>query len=160
MTINVGLGANCAIEGIVQLANLIYPILSPTSSIKSTVSRSEWEKIFLTYRERHLPRAKSFYELSAFAARVDAQEGASYEFISRCIIPYLGDSIRFYQLCGLLDNAPTMIFIRNGAGRRIDDLAVTWHRKTWITCLGVMGVASFGLLLLISQRASIVKTWV
>ncbi|PNP73499.1 hypothetical protein FNYG_13149 [Fusarium nygamai] len=82
MTINLGQGANCAIEDVAVLTNLLRELLLEKKDIKPT-SR-EIDALLRRFNHMHFPRVSHIYDMSWLVARVHARDGLFRKIIGRC----------------------------------------------------------------------------
>ncbi|EKJ68992.1 hypothetical protein FPSE_10836 [Fusarium pseudograminearum CS3096] len=81
MTINFGQGANCAIEDVAVLSNLIHALLLENKGMKPT-SR-DIEVLLRRFNRIHLSRVSHIFNMSWLVARVHAQDGWLRKIIGR-----------------------------------------------------------------------------
>ncbi|KAI5778018.1 hypothetical protein EDC01DRAFT_758959 [Geopyxis carbonaria] len=81
VTINAGLGGNCAVEGAAVLANLLaagYPL----------------EELGRRYEAAHRPRAEMVCEVSAALTRMEAYDTRKDWVMARCVVPRVPDALK------------------------------------------------------------------
>lgn len=88
MTINLGQGANCAIEDVAVLSNLLHDLLLETKHIKPT-SR-EIDALLRRFNNMHLSRVSHICDMSWMIARVHARDGFVPKIIGRYVMPHFG----------------------------------------------------------------------
>lgn len=108
MTINLGQGANCAIEDVTVLSNMLHSFLDEPREKKPTYS--EIDSLLRRFNKEHLPRAAAIVETSRLTTRVHAQVGPSQRFMSRWVVPYFGKLFQGRPL-GLIANGPVLDFL-------------------------------------------------
>ena len=91
MTVNLGQGANCAIEDVAVLSNLLRECLEATGNAKPT-SR-ELDALLRSFNRIHLSRVSHICSMSALTARVHARDGLIRKAIGRYIMPYFGELV-------------------------------------------------------------------
>lgn len=85
MTINLGQGANCAIEDVAVLSNLLRDFLAKKESTKPTYQ--ELEGLLRHFNRVHLSRVAQIYAMSRTVSRVHAQDGLLRAIIGRYLMP-------------------------------------------------------------------------
>lgn len=108
MTINLGQGANCAMEDVTVFCNMLHRLLEEKREKKP--SYSEIDALLRRFNKEHLPRASTIVETSRLTTRVHAQVGPSQRIMSRYVVPYLGKLLQGKPL-GLIANGPTLDFL-------------------------------------------------
>ncbi|KAM0368810.1 hypothetical protein ACHAPY_007146 [Fusarium culmorum] len=88
MTINFGQGANCAIEDVAVLSNLIHELLLENKGMKPTFR--DIEVLLRRFNRMHLSRVSGIFNMSWLVARVHAQDGLLRKIIGRYVMPYFG----------------------------------------------------------------------
>lgn len=88
MTINFGQGANCAIEDVAVLSNLIHELLLENKGMKPTFR--DIEVLLRRFNRMHLSRVSDIFNMSWLVARVHAQDGLLRKIIGRYVMPYFG----------------------------------------------------------------------
>ncbi|KAG5788082.1 hypothetical protein H9Q69_012847 [Fusarium xylarioides] len=86
MTVNLGQGANCAIEDVAVLSNLLRELL--TKDLKPT-SR-DIDVLLRRFNDMHFSRVSHIYNMSWLVARVHARDGLLRKMIGRYVMPYFG----------------------------------------------------------------------
>ncbi|OLN95509.1 2-heptyl-3-hydroxy-4(1H)-quinolone synthase 2 [Colletotrichum chlorophyti] len=89
MTVNLGQGANCAVEDVAVLTNLLNECLVNTKNAKP--SGHELDALLRRFKRIHLPRVTHIYNTSYLIARVHARDGFTRKLIGRYIMPYFGN---------------------------------------------------------------------
>jgi len=166
MTINAGLGANTAIEGIVTLVNRLHLVLSPHSSNRTRLTTEVCDEIFASYHDKHLIRAKMIAKFSAGATRLEAWENWAYKSVSRYLLPTLGDNFKFGRLKPILLDAPTLSYLPRDQSKPINLQGVSdkSHSKFPFTTVAVAAAVASAVLSWIAKPgqsirlASLVKT--
>ncbi|KAK8004901.1 FAD binding monooxygenase [Apiospora arundinis] len=108
MTINLGQGANCAIEDVTVFCNMLHRMLAEKREKKP--SYSEIDTLLRRFNKEHLPRASAIVETSRLTTRVHAQVGPSQRIMSRWVVPYFGKLLQGKPL-GLIANGPVLDFL-------------------------------------------------
>ncbi|KAJ0159890.1 FAD-dependent urate hydroxylase [Colletotrichum tanaceti] len=88
MTVNLGQGANCAIEDVAILTNLLSQRLWSKRGAKP--SGQELDALLRRFNEIHLSRVSHIYDTSWLIARVHARDGFVRKIIGRYVMPYFG----------------------------------------------------------------------
>lgn len=88
MTINLGQGANCAIEDVAVLTNMLNDCLK--SKIGEKPSGQELEALLHRFNKIHLPRVSLICSMSWLMTRVHARDGLIRKLAGRYGLPYLG----------------------------------------------------------------------
>lgn len=88
MTINLGQGANCAIEDVAVLSNLLHDLLLENKDIKP--KSREIDALLRHFNDMHLSRVSHICDMSWMIARVHARDGLVRKIIGRYVMPYLG----------------------------------------------------------------------
>lgn len=88
MTVNLGQGANCAIEDVAVLTNLLNECLVGNKDKRP--SGRQLDALLRRFNRIHLPRVSNIYDASWLVARVHARDGLARKVIGRYIMPYLG----------------------------------------------------------------------
>lgn len=122
MSVNAGLGAMCAIEGIVHLTNELYPILSPDSTECQDLSKELLGKIFGAYRAKHLKRLKHIYDISCRAVRFEAQRTIVSRLIANYILPWCSNAARLRLFGGIIGGQPMLNHIPRNMSKPINIL--------------------------------------
>lgn len=89
MTINLGQGANCAIEDAAVLTNLLNNSLAATKEAKP--SDQEVDALLRQFNKRHLERATHIYGLSRLVTRAHARDGFLLSLVGRYVLPYFDE---------------------------------------------------------------------
>lgn len=89
MTINLGQGANCAIEDVAVLSNLLHDCLQKHPETKP--SHQEIDALLRQFNSLHLPRASQIQAMSWLTTRVHALDGFLPKVIGRYVMPYIGE---------------------------------------------------------------------
>ncbi|KAF6789053.1 FAD binding domain-containing protein [Colletotrichum sojae] len=88
MTVNLGQGANCAIEDVAVLTNLLNECLVGKKGQKP--SGRELDALLRRFNRIHLSRVSDIYDASWLVARVHARDGLARKVIGRYMMPYFG----------------------------------------------------------------------
>ncbi|KAK7403403.1 hypothetical protein QQX98_010816 [Neonectria punicea] len=88
MTINFGQGANCAIEDVAALTNLMRALLLEKKDTKP--ASQEIDALLRRFNQMHLRRVSHICDMSWLIARVHARDGLVRKIIGRYVMPYLG----------------------------------------------------------------------
>ncbi|KAG8412675.1 hypothetical protein J3458_013116 [Metarhizium acridum] len=89
MTINLGQGANCAIEDVAVLSNLLRNICEANSGTLPT--ELEIDLLLRRFKKEHLSRVTQITNMSRLTVRVHARKGLLHRFIGRYVMPYFGE---------------------------------------------------------------------
>lgn len=89
MTVNLGQGANCAMEDVVVLTNLLDEMLKRSSKEKKTFSDSEINDLLARFNQTQLPRASRICETAWSVARTHTRDGFIKKLVGRFALPYL-----------------------------------------------------------------------
>ncbi|POR36054.1 FAD binding domain-containing protein [Tolypocladium paradoxum] len=89
MTVNLGQGANCAIEDVAVLSNLLRDCLKKKKD--SNPTGQELDTLLRRFNHIHLSRVSQICSMSALTARVHARDGFIRKAIGRYIMPYFGE---------------------------------------------------------------------
>ena len=144
------------LEGIAQLTNLLYPLLSPYSATQVEPTDDRLGQIFRTFHRLHLPRAKLASTVSAKTTRLEAQETFSFKILSRYILPALGDGFKIRSTSKLWTDGPILNFLPEGK------LALTTVSSPWprlLVRLTFIGALPVGLSILFGQKDVFVRKW-
>lgn len=106
MSVNAGLGAMCAVEGIVHLVNLLYPVMSPDSPDHGELTTEKCDEIFPAFRRAHLKRLQHIYDVSAQAVRFEAQRTFLSRIMARYVLPWCSNAARLLLLKGIFGGQP------------------------------------------------------
>ncbi|KAK8073460.1 hypothetical protein PG994_004359 [Apiospora phragmitis] len=109
MTINLGQGANCAIEDVTVLCNMLHRLLDEKRE-KQKPTYGEIDALLRRFNKDHLPRASTIVETSRLTTRVHAQVGPSQRIMSRYVVPYFGKLFQGRPL-GLIAKGPVLDFL-------------------------------------------------
>lgn len=88
MTVNLGQGANCAMEDVAVLSNLLHERLGQKE--KGKPSGQEVEALLRRFNKIHLPRVVEICGMAAMTARIHSRDGLVRKIIGRYGMPYLG----------------------------------------------------------------------
>jgi hypothetical protein len=88
MTVNLGQGANCAIEDVAVLSNLLRELLLENKDLKSTCR--EIDVLLRRFNHMHFSRVSHICDMSWLVARVHARDGFLRKIIGRYVMPYFG----------------------------------------------------------------------
>lgn len=88
MTVNLGQGANCAIEDVAVLTNLINAALQ--GKPKRNLSGHEVDDLLRRFNKSHLARVTHICKTSWLTTRIHARDGLLPKTIGRYGMPYLG----------------------------------------------------------------------
>jgi hypothetical protein len=105
MTVNLGQGANCAIEDVAVLTNLLNKCLKdgkPTGT--------DLEAILCQFNRTHISRVAHIYDMSWMVARVHARDGYIRKVIGRYVMPYLGSRVESRPF-NMIANAVALDFL-------------------------------------------------
>ncbi|KAH7039489.1 hypothetical protein B0J12DRAFT_221975 [Macrophomina phaseolina] len=106
-TVNPGLGANTAYEGIVRLTNLLHALLASSPA----PSTSQLSDIFNTYEQQHRSRAETVTTLSGVVTRYEAQDTWYLKMASRWVSPYIPDGRKADLYAAFSRAAPWLDFL-------------------------------------------------
>lgn len=88
MTVNLGQGANCAIEDVAVLTNLLNEALRARSS--KTLPGHEIDDLLRRFNESHISRVTHICKTSWLTTRIHARDGLIPKIVGRYGMPYLG----------------------------------------------------------------------
>lgn len=91
MTVNLGQGANCAIEDVAVLSNLLRDCLREKGDTKPT--DQELDALLRRFNHIHLSRVSCICSMSALTTRVHARDGVIRKIIGRYVMPYFGERV-------------------------------------------------------------------
>lgn len=106
-TVNPGLGANTAYEGIVRLTNLLHALLATTPSPTTT----DLAAAFAAYERQHRSRAQTVTTLSGVVTRYEAQDTWYLKMTSRWVSPYIADARKADLYAAFSRAAPWLDFL-------------------------------------------------
>lgn len=89
VTPNFAFGGNCAIEGVAALANALHKALH--ASPNGQLDQPAISAALAEYEARQKPRVKKIFDMCYYATRMQAWDGLLMHFISRVVVPLLGD---------------------------------------------------------------------
>ncbi|KAI9375099.1 hypothetical protein BJX61DRAFT_550158 [Aspergillus egyptiacus] len=117
MTVNLGQGANLAIEDAAQLSNLLYEMLSKKPNTKPT--GEEIHTLLETFQRTHLRRATHVSMMSALMARLQARQGLLLTVLVR-YVPLLFPNLPAELVSAVVHDSPFLKFLplpaREGKG--------------------------------------------
>ncbi|KAH7028242.1 FAD binding domain-containing protein [Macrophomina phaseolina] len=108
MTINLGQGANCAIEDVAVLSNLLHNALK--GNMEQELSDQEIEALLQRFNKTHLPRVSLIQQMSWLVTRIHAREGRVRAWLGRYVTPYLGGRLDG-RLFGMIADAAKLDFL-------------------------------------------------
>ncbi|KAL1640399.1 hypothetical protein SLS58_006897 [Diplodia intermedia] len=119
-TVNPGLGANTAYEGIVRLTNGLHHLLS----LSPSPTTSQLQELFdATYEAHHRSRAETVVTLSGVVTRYEAQDTWYLKMASRWVSPYIPDG-RKADLYGVFSRAgPWLDFVADPDAEKTGEAA-------------------------------------
>lgn len=88
MTVNLGQGANCAIEDVAVLTNLLNAAMKAKPEKK--LSGQEVDDLLCRFNKSHLARVTHICKTSWLTTRVHARDGLLPKILGRYGMPYLG----------------------------------------------------------------------
>ncbi|KID82770.1 FAD-dependent monooxygenase [Metarhizium guizhouense ARSEF 977] len=89
MTVNLGQGANCAIEDVAVLSNLLRNMCQLKSGTRPT--EQEIDLLLRKFNKEHLSRVTQITNMSKLTVRVHARKGLLHRFVGRYVMPYFGE---------------------------------------------------------------------
>ncbi|KAI9152364.1 FAD binding domain-containing protein [Paramyrothecium foliicola] len=108
MTVNLGQGANCAIEDVAVLSNLLRGYLAEKKGAEPT--EQELEALLCRFNHNHLPRVSRLYDMSWLIARVHARDGFTRKLIGRYVMPHFGERFESRPF-GMIADAAALDFL-------------------------------------------------
>ncbi|KAK6215655.1 FAD binding domain-containing protein [Colletotrichum tabaci] len=108
MTVNLGQGANCAIEDVAILTNLLSQCLGSKREAKP--SGQELDALLRRFNDIHLSRVSHIYDTSWLIARVHARDGFVRKIIGRYVMPYFGHKFESRPF-NMIANAAALEFL-------------------------------------------------
>jgi salicylate hydroxylase/FAD dependent monooxygenase len=132
MTVNLGQGANCAIEDAAALANKIHEGLKarrPTHRLGD----EEIDALLSEFSNLHVKRISRIYSVSRTVVRLQTRANLVYRVMLRYLVPYAGD-IPAKRVLNILEGAVVLDFLplpaRSGQGwaplRRDETAFLKW----------------------------------
>lgn len=109
MTVNLGQGANCAIEDVAVLSNLLRNMCQLKSGTRPT--EQEIDLLLRKFNKEHLSRVTQITNMSKLTVRVHARKGLLHRFVGRYIMPYFGAYFEARPF-NMLADAASLDFIR------------------------------------------------
>lgn len=88
MTVNLGQGANCAIEDVAVLTNILNGALQEKAG--GRLSDDEMNDLLRRFNKSHLSRVSQICNASWMTARIHARDGFLPKMIGRYGMPFLG----------------------------------------------------------------------
>ncbi|GFF32312.1 3-hydroxybenzoate 6-hydroxylase 1 [Aspergillus udagawae] len=118
MTLNLGQGANCAIEDAAALANKIHDALRAKHP-GNRLCDKEVEDILSEFSNIQVKRISKIYNVSRIAVRLQTRANLVYRVVLRYLVPYAGDTPA-KRVLRILEGATVLNFIplptRSGPG--------------------------------------------
>lgn len=108
MTVNLGQGANCAIEDVAVLCNLLDDLLKEKG--KEKPSGQEVDALLRRFNTVHLPRASEITAMSWFTTRVHARDGFVRTMLGRYVATNLGSLLEGRPF-KMIANASSLAFL-------------------------------------------------
>nr|K2QVI4.2 RecName: Full=FAD-dependent monooxygenase dpmpE; AltName: Full=Diterpenoid pyrone biosynthesis cluster protein E; Flags: Precursor [Macrophomina phaseolina MS6] len=108
MTVNLGQGANCAIEDVAVLCNILHHALNEKAN--SELSDQDVEALLRRFHKEHFPRVSRVYDMSWSVTRVHARDGSMRKFVGRYVAPYFGERLQG-RLFNLMADAAKIDFL-------------------------------------------------
>lgn len=105
-TVNPGLGANTAYEGIVHLTNTLHALLQDSP----TPTPAQLTSAFAAYDAVHRSRANTVVTLSGVVTRYEAQDRWALKLASRWVSPYIPDGRKADLYKMFSEAAPVLAF--------------------------------------------------
>lgn len=125
MSVNAGLGAMCAVEGIVNLTNVLVPVMSPDSPQRVTMTTEKCEELFKSYRKRHMRRLQSLYDISCTAVRFEAQKTWLMGILANYVLPWCSDYARLRLLGPIYGGQPMFAHLPKDSSKPINRIKTT-----------------------------------
>lgn len=123
MSVNSGLGAMTAMEGIAHLTNRLYPILSPDSASKSKLTDEKCADIFEGYRQQHMVRLSDISTLAAQTIRYETWAAWYHSLIAKYVMPWFSNTLRLMLFKPVIHGAPTFHFIPKDMSKPFNKLS-------------------------------------
>ncbi|KAL7917937.1 hypothetical protein ACQKWADRAFT_305527 [Trichoderma austrokoningii] len=111
-TINVGLGGNLAVEGVVHLVNELVPLVRQCEASGRKPTRCEITAALDAYEEKQRPHAKMIVTVSRFVTRYEAMETWWLRLLRR-VSPWISDKTKANAVAGYINEAPWLNFLPN-----------------------------------------------
>lgn len=111
MTPNYALGANCALESVVVMANEINALHKRSLARKQRPTREEIIASFQRYEEARKPRQKLAFDASYQLTRMQTCDGLLNHIKMMYLVPILGFSVFADSLANLCAGAPKFDFL-------------------------------------------------
>ncbi|KAK1240072.1 hypothetical protein MKX08_007514 [Trichoderma sp. CBMAI-0020] len=109
-TINVGLGGNLAVEGVVHLVNELVPLVRQCDESGRKPTRIEITAVLDTYEEKQRPHAKTIVTMSRYVTRYEAMETWWLRLL-RHMSPWISDKAKAKAYVGYVNEAPWLNFL-------------------------------------------------
>ncbi|KAH8131880.1 FAD/NAD(P)-binding domain-containing protein, partial [Trichoderma asperelloides] len=111
-TINLGLGGNLAVEGVVHLVNELVPLVRGCEASGRKPTRKEITAVLDAYEEKQRPHAKTIVTISGYFTRYEAME-TWWLRILRHVSPWISDKRKAKIFVGYINEAPRLNFLPN-----------------------------------------------
>lgn len=111
-TINVGLGGNLAVEGVIHLANELVPLIRRCEASGRKPTRNEITAVFNIYEEKQRPHAKMIVVMSRYVTRYEAMETWWLRLL-RHVSPRISDKRKAKIYVDYINEAPWLNFLPN-----------------------------------------------
>lgn len=109
-TINIGLGGNLAVEGVVHLVNELVPLVRQCEASGRKPTKSEITAVFDTYEEKQRPHAKKVVTMSGYVTRYEAMETWWLRLLRR-VSPRISDRSKTKVFVNYINEAPVIKFL-------------------------------------------------
>ncbi|UKZ96224.1 uncharacterized protein TrAFT101_011024 [Trichoderma asperellum] len=109
-TINVGLGGNLAVEGVVHLVNELVPLVQQCEASGRKPTRNEITAALDAYEEKQRPHAKTIVTMSRYVTRYEAMETWWLRILRR-VSPWISDKRKAKAFVGYINEAPRLNFL-------------------------------------------------
>lgn len=109
-TINVGLGGNLAVEGVVHLVNGLVPLVRQCEASGRKPTRTEITAVLNAYEEKQRPHAKTIVTMSRYVTRYEAMETWWLRLLRR-VSPWISDKTKAKGFVGYINEAPWLNFL-------------------------------------------------
>jgi len=107
VTPNYALGANCALEGVAVMMNLLYKLhKSSQPTTQATISA-----LFQKYQEARKPRQKAAFDMSYQLTRLQTCDGWINKITMMYLLPMLGPRFVANSLADFCAGAPKLDFV-------------------------------------------------
>lgn len=109
-TINVGLGGNLAVEGVVHLVNGLVPLIRQCEANGRKPTRTEITAVLDAYEEKQRPHAKTIVTMSRYVTRYEAMETWWLRLLRR-VSPWISDKTKAKAFVGYINETPWLNFL-------------------------------------------------